>query len=53
MSGRRRALLALWGTAGLLAAPWAIEYVVRRAQHTPWRQPAIPYFRFDTPRRPA
>lgn len=48
MTGRSRALVALYGTAGLLTAPWVIDYVVRRLCHTPWRPPAAPNIRLGT-----
>lgn len=47
---RRRALLAIWGTAALLAAPWVIEAALIRARRTTWRPPAVPWFRITTGR---
>jgi hypothetical protein len=47
---RGRALAAIYGTAGLLALPWAIDYAVRRVRHTSWRPPAVPSIRISTGR---
>lgn len=51
MSRRTRVLVALYGTAAVLAAPWAIDYALRRWCGFPWHQPSIPVIRLDTPRR--
>lgn len=42
---RRRALVALYGAAGVLVAPWAIDYAIRRVRRSPWRPPAAPSIR--------
>lgn len=47
LTGRTRALLALYGTAGILTAPWAIDYTIRRLRHTAWQPPAIPHIRIN------
>jgi hypothetical protein len=50
LTRRGRALVALYGTAGLLALPWVIDYAVRRVRHTSWRPPAVPHITISTGR---
>jgi len=51
MTRDQRWLLTLWGVAGLLALPWAIEALYVALRRRQWLPPAIPAFRLDTPRR--
>lgn len=46
----RRVLLALWGTAAALAAPWAVEALLVALRRTSWRTPAVPRFRINLER---